>query len=322
MCFSGQVTSLNPWCECLMGFPSSLLVPITHSTLGGQVCCSCMHPFTPSLSNNPPYFHLPTQCCMNSNSTIMAATFHSFSKLPTELRIKIWNFALPLFGRIFELNNTNFGLSLRYLHSPNNPGMLPYWQLKVDRVPALLLVNHEAREELLPKYAVSLSHVNGPGIYANLRFCPEVDIDTSMTIPDDETLLEVFQEVFSNDYAAFKQTMRYLAGSHTFWVSYWRAKSACAIAEMNNLNALIMVGKGKGTLFEAGCGKVVGLKNVQPDQVVHRHHLGWRESKALGEQMQAETGVEVIHNKATMCDLDISFLSLPPPRDCLWPCTT
>lgn len=88
-------------------------------------------------------------------STIPSPTFTCFPLLPAELRLAIWQYALPI--RI---------LTVRTIPAPSpRPWGRPAFAA-IDPQPALLSVNQESREEALKTYAV-LRDPYGPRFYFN-----------------------------------------------------------------------------------------------------------------------------------------------------------
>lgn len=109
---------------------------------------------------------------MASLSEPSEASFESFSKLPTEIRLKIWRLALPSDGRIVRLCRDDFT-------SPR--GDFPSWILFDDfviiptcRPPAVLQVNVEARLEglKLNKLCFPTASFRGPTKAAEVYFTP------------------------------------------------------------------------------------------------------------------------------------------------------
>ncbi|KAE9380151.1 hypothetical protein N431DRAFT_325267 [Stipitochalara longipes BDJ] len=74
----------------------------------------------------------------------MEHTFAIFSLLPTELRLKVWNYAFGSFPRVIELTpSPNLDVTVRYRK----------WEAMASSTLTLLQVNREARYEFLPHYS-------------------------------------------------------------------------------------------------------------------------------------------------------------------------
>ncbi|KAE8450298.1 hypothetical protein EG329_006726 [Mollisiaceae sp. DMI_Dod_QoI] len=116
-------------------------------------------------------------------------TFTKFASLPTELRLKIWHYALALFGRQFRIlpyledlpsRNTisKFFASLRGAHRQEE--RVTKWLVNPGNIPKLLCVNREARYELMKYYYLvfNLSMTvlpHGLQMPGGMRVCPGVD---------------------------------------------------------------------------------------------------------------------------------------------------
>ncbi|KAF8859745.1 hypothetical protein BDZ45DRAFT_350209 [Acephala macrosclerotiorum] len=77
-------------------------------------------------------------------TTNRKANFHLFSKLPLEIRLKIWNFASP--ARVIEIRSWGDNIANRY--RPVKFSTPP------QKPPIIFRINHESREEALRLYAV------------------------------------------------------------------------------------------------------------------------------------------------------------------------
>ena len=89
-------------------------------------------------------------CCSSVAET--SQKFHLFPELAAELRIKIWMFAAQQQPRAIEFVDENPNANYRALYQK---GMYAPWDhvtAESKKVPALLQVNHEAREEALKIY--------------------------------------------------------------------------------------------------------------------------------------------------------------------------
>jgi hypothetical protein len=121
---------------------------------------------------NPQVCLLPA-CCSSVAET--SQKFYLFPELAAELRIKIWKFAAEQQPRAIEFVDDNPNANYRALYQK---GMYAPWghvTVESKQVPALLQVNHEAREEALKFYekrTVNCDHrVTDRYIYFN----PEID---------------------------------------------------------------------------------------------------------------------------------------------------
>jgi hypothetical protein len=79
----------------------------------------------------------------------MEQIFHPFPRLPTELRLKIWRFAQPLFPRVIRIRHE---LSDLQTDTPgvDRPITTIPWLVASSEIPTpLLLVNRDSREGFL-----------------------------------------------------------------------------------------------------------------------------------------------------------------------------
>lgn len=95
---------------------------------------------------------------------------HLFSRLPTELRLKIWNFNLPR-SRLVPIRCGSDSLSC----SDPCPGALSWTSgcTSTARIPASLHACAESRAEALKQYKLKFGFARGPG---QVFFNPETDI--------------------------------------------------------------------------------------------------------------------------------------------------
>jgi len=162
-----------------------------------------------------------------------------FPELPTELRLKIFRAALPLFPRILEAKP----------HKPwsngTRRGRLPKWSITPTTTTPLLSINQESRNELKKYYATPFSpynvfpaqgstldfrlHARG-NLYAEpypeinaLYFNYKVDtifLDTTGLYhiwPKVYTFTETVESVFGAAYLQVQRELRLLAGSEEIW---------------------------------------------------------------------------------------------------------
>jgi hypothetical protein len=97
-----------------------------------------------------PLVYLLPACCSSVAET--SQKFHLFPELAAELRIKIWKLAAHQQPRVIEFFDGNPNANYRSLY---RNGMYAPWDhvtAESKQVPALLQVNHEAREEALKFY--------------------------------------------------------------------------------------------------------------------------------------------------------------------------
>ncbi|KAE8450300.1 hypothetical protein EG329_006728 [Mollisiaceae sp. DMI_Dod_QoI] len=235
----------------------------------------------------------------------MPTTFHCFRNLPTELRFITWHFALPLFPRIFEFNPKIEDESSEpgdYQYRSNNSS-IPRGKLKASGPPILLMVNREARTELLSRYTVSFSwNLNTPNFRPFLGFCPGVDIlfiDLEWHSTSEESILRVYKDAFGQDYEAFWKSVPSLAGSGRFWFRFLdrNSESAREIREKSGLEEVLIMEK-PAPLTILGHEKVVGLQYMQFTS--RRPHACLLHHNGLKDYIKAETGVRVAFKEVIM----------------------
>ncbi|KUJ23490.1 uncharacterized protein LY89DRAFT_663918 [Mollisia scopiformis] len=193
----------------------------------------------------------------------MASTFHSFGRLPVELRFHIWNDAFPLFPRIFELVSHDEEPG----DHPATGVSLPNCNLRVNRSPTLLLVNRKARAELLPRYSLNFNpRVPGPFV----GFCPSIDM-LYLTFPGSgpsrNSTSNVFRNAFGNDYDSFKCSVKYLFGLPLFWPTFLFFDGTEQLSAMENLKAFVLLHDGPNAIVsevshDAGFGFKTKLKGI------------------------------------------------------------
>ncbi|KAF8859434.1 hypothetical protein BDZ45DRAFT_801755 [Acephala macrosclerotiorum] len=236
----------------------------------------------------------------------MPTTFHCFGNLPTELRLQIWNLALSLFPRIFELTpkiedgSTETG---NYICLPNG-SPIPNSKLKVNQSPILLMTSHEARDELLLRYSLSFSWGMTLRFRAFLRFCPDVDIlfvDFERHLTSNESLSRVFMDAFGRDYHLFRQSIPSLAGTSRFWYNFLGYDAARRMWEkttFTNLEEIIVLEKPK-PFTTAGHGKVIGFEDMHFDRCNSRPFHGCRLCNEEVEGfVRVQTGARVVFKRA------------------------
>jgi hypothetical protein len=112
-------------------------------------------------------------CCISVAET--SQKFHLFPELAAELRIKIWKFAAQQQPRAIEFVDDNPNANYRALYQK---GMYAPWDhvtAESKQVPALLQVNHEAREEALKIYEKRTVDCDHGVTERYIYFNPETD---------------------------------------------------------------------------------------------------------------------------------------------------
>ncbi len=116
--------------------------------------------------------------------------FHQFAKLPRELRLMIWAYALPD-PRVVNIE--------RIRTNPRD-----YRISCEDRVPSTLLINHESREACRARYTLSFAtfgHVHGPPVYFDFsRDVISLSKCGNLWWTD-------FNEIFNRDLSSVKRVM-------------------------------------------------------------------------------------------------------------------
>jgi len=169
----------------------------------------------------------------------MDKTFTPFSRLSTELRLKIWRTTLPLFPRILEARPHK-----PWSESARRP-RTPKWTITPTTTTPLLSINQEARNELKKYYAAPFNphnvfptqgstidfrlHARG---FPDVEPYPEIDflyfnykvdilfIDTTDLYylwPEIYTFSEIISSIFRAAYPDAQTELRRLAGSEDFW---------------------------------------------------------------------------------------------------------
>jgi hypothetical protein len=152
--------------------------------------------------------------------------FKLFSNLPSELRLKIWTYALP--GRIVELCQAVRDNTMPFYSPTTNP--------------SLLSVNHESRTIALENYILSFPNDTHP---AQIYFSPSVDtlffpawcwlaIDTAFgsTLPEE-----------------MKDKVRRVAIEELVWCDHWGGgveDEVLEICEFKNLEEVVLVVRDPG----------------------------------------------------------------------------
>jgi hypothetical protein len=118
--------------------------------------------------------------------------FHQFAKLPRELRLMIWEYALPD-PRVVTIERVS---------APMNPR--DYRISCEDRVPSTLLVNHESHEACRARYTLSFAtfgDVHGPPVYFDFsRDVISLSKCSSLWYTD-------FNEIFNRDLSSVRRAM-------------------------------------------------------------------------------------------------------------------
>jgi hypothetical protein len=169
----------------------------------------------------------------------MDGMFTLFPKLPTELRLKIWRSALPLFPRILEAKPHK-----PWSNTTERPRS-PKWSITPTTTTPLLSISQEPRNELKKYYTTPFSPYNvfpaqgspldfrlvargSPyvepypeinALYFNYRFDTLfLDItDLCYLWPRIYTFSEIIGSVFGDAYPEAQRELRSLAGSEDFW---------------------------------------------------------------------------------------------------------
>jgi len=141
----------------------------------------------------------------------MAQMFVLFQFLPTELRLKIWNYACRFFPRIIEVRPQ--------LLNNNIPVEYRQWDAITNATIPLLQVNREARYELLPRYSAPFSLLRICSPYpASLLISYEIDtLYFRVSVESHMPKEKLFEYVFDGAETEVKDNLRSLAGNSTFW---------------------------------------------------------------------------------------------------------
>ena len=148
----------------------------------------------------------------------MSTTFTFFPLLPTEIRLKIWDFALHLFQRILEATPISYPLDPS--HHPQNFIQLPRWIVTPNSIPTLLCISREPRYYFLPLYNIHFDSVVTMCRAANLSFNPGNDIlfFNKWTIRSSVPMSLLFDDLFPiEDLTEVRKRLRTISGCRSFW---------------------------------------------------------------------------------------------------------
>jgi hypothetical protein len=148
----------------------------------------------------------------------MSITFTFFPLLPTEIRLKVWDFALPLFQRILEVTPIPYPLDSS--HDPQNFIQLPRWIVTPNSIPTLLCVSKEPRYYFLPFYYLHFDPVVTMCRAVNLSFNPGNDIlfFNKWTIRSSVPMSLLFDDLFPiEDLTEVRKRLRTISGCGSFW---------------------------------------------------------------------------------------------------------
>jgi hypothetical protein len=147
----------------------------------------------------------------------MGNSFTLFPNLPTELRLKIWRHALPLFLRILEAK-----------HHPSSTttqkSRILVWNIKPTAKMILLSINRESRNELMRFYATPFNpDTVFPSNISCLHFSYKIDTlflditDLCYLWPRIYTFTQLLESIFGASFPEAQRELRSLAGSEDFW---------------------------------------------------------------------------------------------------------
>jgi hypothetical protein len=148
----------------------------------------------------------------------MSSTFTFFPLLPTEIRLKIWEFTLPLFKRILEVTPVPYSLDTS--HPFQNFIQLPRWIVTPNSIPTLLCVSREPRYYFLPLYNIHFDPAVTMSRATNLSFNPGNDIlfFNKWTIRSSVPMSLLLHDLFSaNDFREVRKRLRTISGCRRFW---------------------------------------------------------------------------------------------------------
>jgi hypothetical protein len=141
----------------------------------------------------------------------MTRTFTLFQFLPTELRLKVWNYAFGFFTRVIELTpqGAQPEIMVRYRR----------WEAMASTTLTLLQVNRETRYEFLPRYSSPFNPGKiGPCHSNSLLINYETDTIYFRTgIMPYALAPTLFSHVFGKDEAEVRENLESLAGNDKFW---------------------------------------------------------------------------------------------------------
>jgi hypothetical protein len=154
-------------------------------------------------------------------SVIKPSEFKLFSNLPSELRLKIWTYALP--GRLVELCQAVQDDAMPFYSPTTNP--------------SLLSVNHESRTIALENYTLSFPNDTHP---AQIYFNPSVDtlfFPAWCWLAIDTAFGSTLQE-------EIKDKVRRVAIEELVWCDHWGGgveDEVLEICEFKNLEEVVLV---------------------------------------------------------------------------------
>jgi hypothetical protein len=122
-----------------------------------------------------PHWTLDSGKCPEVSSGTPLNNFTLFSQLPTELRLKIWRTHL-LRPRLVRISTIDFVKKLHFVpNALGNPSSNIQWYT-TNRLPVLMRVCHESRDETLRFYRVHLSHEQRTFYFSPVYLNPEWDV--------------------------------------------------------------------------------------------------------------------------------------------------
>lgn len=151
----------------------------------------------------------------------MERHFALFPKLPTELRLKVWRSALPLFPRILEAKPKLHTGPLNTVYNDR----FPEWTITPTARTTLLSINHESRNEVKKYYAAPFdaATIIPTSKIASLYFNYSVDTlyldltNLAYIWPRIYTFEEMVGSLFGAAFPEAQRQLRSLAGTEDLW---------------------------------------------------------------------------------------------------------
>jgi len=169
-------------------------------------------------------------------------SFTIFQELPTELRWKVWRYALLLFPRIVEVRTIWNPLATYHPAS-----QLSTWLIKPNVNANLLCIDRETREYLLSFYTIQFNAGWTCSHGANFRFCPQTDtlfFNLRHVHPPSLSCEDILEQVFDAQYVDMvKWQLQSLAGNNKFWLLVAKNQGMQILSELRNLEEMILTVK-------------------------------------------------------------------------------
>ncbi|KAH8779496.1 hypothetical protein BGZ57DRAFT_952508 [Hyaloscypha finlandica] len=228
----------------------------------------------------------------------MATYFLLFPRLPAEIRLRIWQHALPLFPRILEAKSITHeepsSSSSEYLSTLFDS---PNWIITPTSRQTLLHVNTEFRLEMGPLIDFNKEETICPQQPSIKLSCvtETLFINSNVLSSRRGFIRGIFEEIFE-DTSAVKKELRTLAGNETFWEVVWISEGGIEfIKEFMKLEEIIIVAK-ENPFVE------YGERFVRFEEGVIVSEERRREVEFWAEWVRMRLAIEGVKVRVTVCN--------------------